>query len=97
MARPVRGGQPRKGCILQPKVAVLSYLGNYGGLRSNPERVHLHRQQDELRALLRKHNVGWDALYVGLSHNPVGVGRRRPFPRVAEYSNPGLSDATPSG
>ena len=32
-------GNPEWGCILQPKVAVLSYLGNYGGLGSNPERV----------------------------------------------------------
>ena len=31
-------GNPEWGCILQPKVAVLSYLGNRGEC-SNPERV----------------------------------------------------------
>ena|SRR6185369_1849966 len=36
------------------------------------------------------------ANYVG--HNPVGVDRLgRRVPRVAEYSNPGLEDESPSG
>jgi hypothetical protein len=33
-----------------------------------------------------------------LGHNPVGVGRLvAVVPRVAEYSNPGLEDESPSG
>jgi hypothetical protein len=32
------------------------------------------------------------------SHNPVGVGELAArVPRVAEYSNPGLEDGSPSG
>jgi hypothetical protein len=37
--------------------------------------------------------------YAGkLGHNPGGVGELAAvFPRVAEYSNPGLEDGSPSG
>jgi hypothetical protein len=33
-----------------------------------------------------------------MATTPVGLGKSRPsFPRVAEYSNPGLEDGSPSG
>jgi hypothetical protein len=38
------------------------------------------------------------SVYARVGRNPVGVGELGvAFPRVAEYSNPGLEDGSPSG
>jgi hypothetical protein len=38
-----------------------------------PERHRKMSFQDEVRALLRKHQITWDERYCGIRHNSVGV------------------------
>jgi hypothetical protein len=87
----VVGAQPRSGCDPQPKVAVLSYLGRGSGDdRGNPNGVAaaLHVEGNPLAGVRRQ---AFATTPLGLRDSGVV------FPRVAEYSNPGLEDGSPSG
>jgi hypothetical protein len=47
---------------------------------------------------IRDNLIRWSTYAGKIGLNPVGVGELAAvFPRVAEYSNPGLEDGSPSG
>ena len=87
------------GLCPKPKVAVLGYLGNGSDDSRNPNRVaaglHVESAMNSDSDSRQTDPIG----YAGrLGHNPGGVGELAAvFPRVAEYSNPGLEDGSPSG
>jgi hypothetical protein len=57
-------GQPKRGCVPNPIRIARHELPSYTELSSN--KYH-HRKigfQEELRALLRKHEIEWDERYV---------------------------------
>ena len=79
--------------VAQPRVAVLGYPGKRPRALHNPNGVVAAR-------------YGWGGDAIDLlppvcplwAATPLGLcGPSRSFPRVAEYSNPGLPDETPLG
>src|ERR1700694_3785455 len=92
------GRQPRRGCASKPKVAVLGYLGTADRVASQPQRGFgpgAPRYTTNAAALGKF--MRQDATPPGLGPTTNEVLDSTSSPRVAEYSNPGLKDATPSG
>jgi len=93
--------QPLRGCGPEPKVAVLSNLGNGSDAPCNPNGVAAGLYVESgVNSIIDDDSRRTDLIgYAGrLGHNPGGVGELAAvFPRVAEYSNPGLEDGAPSG
>jgi len=80
------GAQPQRGCVVQPKVAVLGYVGTSRDREHNPKGVVAVTSKCKTQRGRRRAST--------LS----GLERLSPsYPKVAEYSNLGLVVATLSG
>jgi hypothetical protein len=80
------GAQPQRGCVVQPKVAVLSYLGiSPAKWSANPTGLWLSLVNAKASG-----EHGMPQPFQGWDPSPT-------FPKVADYSNLGLVAATPSG
>ena len=88
---------PRRGFVLQPRVAVLGYAGKDGAEFPNPDGVvaqplGAHRPPDQIALNEFIGPFTWDT-----ATTPLGLrGSSLLFPKVAEYSNLGLWAATTS-
>ena len=93
------GGNPEGGCVLQPKVAVLSYLGNYGGLRSNPEGVATFTVSKMSFAHCRAGtNTEWDERYMWVrAITPLGLGVAIRFSQGSRVQQPWAERQNPFG
>jgi hypothetical protein len=93
------GHFPRRGSVLQPRVAVLGYPGKDGGEFPNPTGVVAESPRVPNRIGLSRIAFGVHGAFdVKPCHNPVGVARIiAAIPKVAEYSNLDLWGATPLG
>src|SRR6185436_17584695 len=94
------GHFPRRGYVLQPRVAVLGYPGNAGGELANPNGVVA---KPAVTTRIRGSDEGVSSREFIASFTwsnpatPLGLRRSsRLFPKVAEYSNLGLWATTTS-
>jgi hypothetical protein len=78
---PAGCSQPRSGCVIQPKVAVLSYLGDAVMISRTLKGFRPHSQMCLIPA----------------AATPLGLAPIAMSPKVAEYSNLGLRVAIPVG
>ena len=85
--------QSQRDCVLQPKVAVLGYLGTPDADVYQPG-VEALAPEEPKRSGVRAN--GRAATPSGLAETTESGSARRRHPRVAEYGNPGLTDPTPS-
>jgi len=104
MALMTEGVQPRSGCGPEPPraqgcctqlpwgIAAMIFATPTGLRRCSTWKTQWTHETIPLRP------IPWFVLSLQASHNPVGVGELAArVPRVAEYSNPGLEDGSPSG
>ena len=94
---PELGHFPRRGSVLQPRVAVLGYPGKDGGEFPNPTGVAAESPRVPNRIGLSRIAIGVHGAFdLKPCCNPVGVARIiAAIPKVAEYSNLGLWAAIP--
>ena len=89
---------PRRGSVLQPRVAVLGYPGKDGGEFHNSTGVVAKPPGVPNRISLSRIGIDYSvhgAFDVKARRNPVGVARIiAAIPKVAEYSNLGFWSAT---
>src|SRR5262249_53753387 len=101
--RPQKGPQPRRGCVVQPRVAVCGYPGKRPQEGANPEGVasavpglpSAATLGDVMKKMFNP-SVGCPKMICSnLVATPKGCEHF--VPRVAADGNPGMADATPLG